>query len=57
MIVLDGDEGTVTRLDGQTRRVTDVVRVGGNPTALAVGGGPSLWTVDARRGVVTRVSR
>ena len=34
-----------------------MVRVGGYPTALAVGEGPSLWTVDARRGVVTRVSR
>jgi len=57
VIVLDADDGKVTRLDARTREVTDVVRVGGFPTALAVGDGPSLWTVDARRGVVTRVSR
>ena len=33
------------------------VRVGGFPSALAVGEHASLWTADARRGVVTRVSR
>ena len=57
VIVLDADDGKVTRLDARTREVTDVVAVGGFPTALAVGAGPSLWTVDARRGLVTRVSR
>ena len=55
--MLDADDGKVTRIDKDTRKVTDVVRVGGFPTALAVGDGPSLWTVDARRGLVTRVSR
>ena len=57
LIVLDAEDGKVIRLDARTRKVTDVVRVGGYPTALAVGDGPSLWTVDARRGLVTRVSR
>jgi streptogramin lyase len=57
LVVLDSQQGRVLRLDPDTRRVTDVVRVGGFPTALAVGAGASLWTVDARRGVVTRVSR
>jgi len=44
-------------VDPRTGRVTDVVAVGGFPTALAVGERASLWTVDARRGVVARVSR
>jgi streptogramin lyase len=57
LVVLDSQRGRVLRLDPETRRVTDVVRVGGFPTALAVGEGASLWTVDARRGIVTRVSR
>jgi len=57
LIVLDSERARVIRLDPKTRRVTDVVRVGGFPTALAVGDGGSLWTVDARRGLVTRVSR
>jgi streptogramin lyase len=57
LVVLDSRGGRVIRLDPRTSRVTDVVRVGGYPTALAVGADASLWTVDARRGVVTRVSR
>jgi streptogramin lyase len=57
LVVLDSRGGRVLRIDPRTRRVTDVVRVGGFPTALAVGEDASLWTVDARRGVVTRVSR
>jgi streptogramin lyase len=57
LVVLDSEQARVLRLDPQTHRVTDVVRVGGFPTALAVGARPSLWTADARRGVVTRVSR
>lgn len=57
LVVLDSQGGRVLRIDPKTRRITDVVRVGGFPTALAVGDGASLWTVDARRGVVTRVSR
>jgi DNA-binding beta-propeller fold protein YncE len=57
LVVLDSQRGRVLRIDPNTRRLTDVVRVGGFPTALAVGEGASLWTVDARRGVVTRVSR
>jgi streptogramin lyase len=57
LIVLDSERARVIRLDAKTLRVTDVVRVGGFPTALAVGEGSSLWTVDARRGLVTRVSR
>ncbi len=57
VVVLDSERGRVLRLDPGTRRVTDVVRVGGFPSALAVGEHASLWTADARRGVVTRVSR
>jgi DNA-binding beta-propeller fold protein YncE len=57
LLVLDSERARVIRLDPRTQRVTDVVRVGGFPTALAVGDRRSLWTVDARRGVVTRVSR
>jgi streptogramin lyase len=57
LVVLDSQRARVLRLDPKTLRVTDVVRVGGFPTALAVGERASLWTVDARRGVVTRVSR
>jgi len=57
LIVLDSERARVIRLDPRSLRVTDVVRVGGFPTALAVGERRSLWTVDARRGVVTRVSR
>jgi YVTN family beta-propeller protein len=57
LLVLDSERARVIRLDPRSQRVTDVVRVGGFPTALAVGDERSLWTVDARRGVVTRVSR
>jgi streptogramin lyase len=57
VLLLDSQRGRVLRLDPRTSRVTDVVRVGGFPTALAVGERASLWTADARRGVVTRVSR
>jgi streptogramin lyase len=57
LVVLDSQRGRVLRVDPRTRRVTDVVHIGGFPTALAVGQGASLWTVDARRGLVTRVSR
>ena len=57
LIVLDSQRARVIRLDPRTQRVTDVVGVGGFPTALAVGERRSLWTVDARRGLVTRVSR
>jgi virginiamycin B lyase len=57
LVVLDSERARVLRLDPSTLQVTDVVRVGGFPTALAVGERASLWTVDARRGVVTRVSR
>jgi streptogramin lyase len=57
LLVLDSERARVLRLDPRTRRVTDVVAVGGFPTALAVGENASLWTVDARRGVVARVSR
>ena len=57
VIALDAEGGRVVRLDARTRRVTDVVRVGGYPTAIAIGDDPALWTVDARRGIVTRVSR
>jgi streptogramin lyase len=57
MLVLDSEGGRVIRLDPRTLRVTDVVRVGGFPTAVAVGDKRSLWIVDARRGLVTRVSR
>jgi streptogramin lyase len=57
LVVLDSQRGRVLRVDPETRRVTDVVHVGGFPTALAVGQGASLWTVDARRGLVKRVSR
>jgi streptogramin lyase len=57
LVALDSQGGRVLRIDPRTRRITDVVRVGGFPTALAVGDGASLWTVDARRGMVTRVSR
>jgi streptogramin lyase len=57
LLVLDSERARVIRLDPRTERVTDVVTVGGFPTALAVGDKRSLWTVDARRGVVTRVSR
>jgi YVTN family beta-propeller protein len=57
LLVLDSEQARVIRLDPKTLRVTNVVGVGGFPTALAVGDERSLWTVDARRGVVTRVSR
>jgi streptogramin lyase len=57
VLVLDSRRGRVLRLDPGTLRVTDVVRVGGFPSALGVGERASLWTADARRGVVTRVSR
>jgi streptogramin lyase len=57
VLVLDSERARVIRLDPKTQRVTDVVTVGGFPTALAVGEKRSLWTVDARRGLVTRVSR
>jgi streptogramin lyase len=57
LLVLDSARARVLRLDPRTGRVTDVVAVGGFPTALAVGERASLWTVDARRGVVARVSR
>jgi streptogramin lyase len=57
LIVLDSERARVIRLDPKTLRVTDVVRVGGFPSALAVGEERSLWTADARRGIVTRVSR
>jgi DNA-binding beta-propeller fold protein YncE len=57
MVALDSRHGRVLRLDPGTLRVTDIVRVGGFPSALAVGERASLWTADARRGVVTRVSR
>ena len=57
LVVLDSERARVLRLDPDTSRVTDVVRVGGFPTALAVGDNSSLWTADARRGTVTRVSR
>ena len=57
LVALDSRGGRVVRIDPRTQRITDVVRVGGFPTALAVGDRASLWTVDARRGVVTRVSR
>jgi streptogramin lyase len=57
LIVLDSDRARVIRLDPKSLRVTDIVRVGGFPSALAVGEESSLWTADARRGIVTRVSR
>jgi DNA-binding beta-propeller fold protein YncE len=57
LVALDSQGGRVLRIDPRTQRITDVVRVGGFPTALAVGANASLWTVDARRGMVTRVSR
>jgi YVTN family beta-propeller protein len=57
VVLLDSERGRVLRLDPRTLQVTDVVRVGGFPSALAVGERSSLWTADARRGVVTRVSR
>jgi streptogramin lyase len=57
VIVLDSERARVIRLDPRTLRVTNVVGVGGFPAAVAVGQKGSLWTVDARRGVVTRVSR
>jgi DNA-binding beta-propeller fold protein YncE len=57
LLVLDSERGQVIRLDPKSQRVTDVATVGGFPTALAVGDRGSLWTVDARRGLVTRVSR
>jgi streptogramin lyase len=57
VVLLDSKRGRVLRLDPGTLRLTDVVRVGGFPSALAVGERASLWTADARRGVVTRVSR
>ena len=57
LVVLDSARGRVLRVDPKTLKVTDVVRVGGFPSALAVGDRASLWTVDSRRGVVTRVSR
>ena len=57
LVVLDSERARVLRLDPKTQRITNVVEVGGFPTALAVGERPSLWTADARRGVVTRVSR
>jgi sugar lactone lactonase YvrE len=57
LVVLDSERGRVLRLDPHTQRVTDVANVGGFPTALAVGDRPALWTVDARRGVLTRVTR
>jgi streptogramin lyase len=57
LLVLDSERARVIRLDPRTLRVTDVVSVGGFPTALAIGEQRSLWTVDARRGLVTRVSR
>jgi DNA-binding beta-propeller fold protein YncE len=57
LVVLDSERSRVVRLDPRTGRTTNVVDVGGFPTAVGVGGEASLWTVDARRGVVTRVSR
>ena len=57
LLVLDSERARVVRLDPNTLRVTEVARVGGFPTALVVGAERSLWTVDARRGVVTRMSR
>ena len=57
LVVLDSARGRVVRVDPRTLRATDTVRVGGFPNALAVGDEASLWTVDARRGLVTRVSR
>jgi streptogramin lyase len=57
VLALDSQRARVIRLDPRTLEVTDVVEVGGFPTAVAIGENRSLWTVDARRGVVTRVSR
>ncbi len=57
LLVLDSERARVLRLDARTGRITNAVDVGGFPSAIAVGDEASLWTVDARRGVVTRVSR
>jgi DNA-binding beta-propeller fold protein YncE len=57
LLVLDSERARVLRLDVRTGKVTDAVEVGGFPSGIAVGDEASLWTVDARRGIVTRVSR
>jgi YVTN family beta-propeller protein len=57
LIVLDSARARVVRLDPRTGRATNVVDVGGFPSAVGIGDRASLWTVDARRGMVTRVAR
>jgi len=57
IVVLDTKEAKLTRLNPRSGHVGNVVRVGGFPAALAVGDAGALWTVDARTGTASRVSR
>jgi hypothetical protein len=54
VLVLDSDRGEVLRLDPDSERVSRVLRTGGFPASIAVGGG-AAWVVDARAGTVTRL--
>jgi YVTN family beta-propeller protein len=52
--VTDPNADTVERIDAASRRVTETVRVGRTPVAVAVGGG-SVWVANARDKTVTRI--
>jgi YVTN family beta-propeller protein len=49
------DDGTVSRIDPSTNAVTDTVKVGTNPTGVAVFGG-AVWVASSRDGTVSRVA-
>jgi DNA-binding beta-propeller fold protein YncE len=54
VLVLDTDTGDVLELDPDSLGVRRVLRIGGFPASIAVGGG-AAWVVDARAGTVHRI--
>ena len=54
MWVANRDDGTVTRIDAATGAVSDTVRVGGSPVAVAAGLG-AIWVADGGTGTVIRI--
>jgi virginiamycin B lyase len=52
----DAKRGLVLEVDPATKRITERVRVGGRPAALAVGAG-SVWVASTRDGTVSRIEQ
>ena len=48
------DDGTVSRIDVATNAVSETVRVGGSPVAVAAGQG-AIWVADGAAGAVVRI--